>query len=233
MGLRLVTWNLERKRSTTPTGAAAVDHLRRQDADVMVLTEARRSFPAGDGHLVWSQTWGSEDERKVVMWSREPWTDVDDLGSSDLPNGRFVAGTTNTVIGPIRVLGICISWHMANVQYGDQNRKPWQDHIRYCEILELLIAGSDPEDPMVIAGDFNQRIPNPRPNRAEAMALAAALHRTTVFTSGDIEGCEVPGIDHIAARGLAAQRVWGWPNFVGGVRCSDHGGTAVELRLIG
>lgn len=56
--MRIATWNLERKRPTSTTGAKAIEHLFSLDADVMVLTEARRSFPAGDGHVVWSESWG-------------------------------------------------------------------------------------------------------------------------------------------------------------------------------
>ena len=92
--MRVATWNLERKRPNTPTGAAGVAHLTSLDAEILVLTESRVSFPAGDGHLVASQSWGDADERKVVMWSARPWTAVDDVGATDLPPGRFVAATT-------------------------------------------------------------------------------------------------------------------------------------------
>ncbi len=68
--VRILTWNLERKKPTTPTGREGIDYLHGQSPDAMVLTESRLSFPAADGHLVSSETWGDEDERKVVMWSR-------------------------------------------------------------------------------------------------------------------------------------------------------------------
>ena len=156
--MRIATWNLERKKPTSPNGAAAVDHLRSLDPDVMVLTEARRSFPDAGGHMVWSRSWGSDDELKVLMWSAASWTDVDDFGSADLPAARFVAGTTETPIGPVRVMGVCISWHMANVRHGDRNRRSWEDHITYCGALRRLIEARDPSLPLIVAGDYNHAV---------------------------------------------------------------------------
>ncbi len=42
---RIATWNLERKKPTTPTGAAGLEHLASLDADVLVLTEAASRIP--------------------------------------------------------------------------------------------------------------------------------------------------------------------------------------------
>ncbi len=227
--MRIATWNLERKKPTSPNGAAAVDHLRSLAPDVMVLTEARRSFPEDDAHMAWSRSWGSDDERKVVMWSKHPWTDVDDLGSAELPAARFVAGTTETPIGPVRVMGVCISWDMANVKYGDKNRRPWEDHITYCGVLRELIEAHDPSLPLIVAGDYNQRIP-PTRGGAQVGAMASLLETVDLMTGGEVDGWEKPGIDHIAVRGLTPERVQGWPNVVDGVRCSDHGGAFADLR---
>ncbi len=131
--VRILTWNLERKKPTTPTGREGIDYLHGQSPDAMVLTESRLSFPAADGHLVSSETWGDEDERKVVMWSR-----------ACLRRMYLLA--------------------MANVRYGNRNRRPWEDHISYCEALSVLIASSNPSIPLVVAGDLNQRIPGTSPN---------------------------------------------------------------------
>ena len=48
--------------------------------------------------------------RKVVLWSRDPWERVDDLGHSSMPPGRFVSGVTRTPVGEVTVMGICIPW---------------------------------------------------------------------------------------------------------------------------
>ena len=60
--------------------------------------------------------------------------------------------------------------------------------------------------------------------------VPSSLIASTFVTAGDVAGTNTRGIDHIAVSGLAASRVWGWPNVLGGMRCSDHGGTAAELR---
>ncbi len=231
----MLNWNLERKKPTTPTGSAGIDHLFGQSPDVMVLTEARTSFPTRGGHTIWSEpprgTHFADDERKVLLWSANPWRDIDRVGVPGLDQTRFIAGTTDTLVGPLRVFGVCIPWHMAEVQYPvDVKRSPWELHVRYLERLAGLI--DDLEAPSVIAGDFNQTFPRARREKiVAAEALARAFEAVDVVTAGQVDGCDRPGIDHIAATaGLTAKRVWGWPNVVGGVRASDHDGVGAEFE---
>ena len=33
-----------------------------------------------------------------MLWSREPWERVDDLGHSSMPPGRFMSGVTRTPV---------------------------------------------------------------------------------------------------------------------------------------
>ena len=37
--------------------------------------------------------------RMVLLWSREPWQQVDDVGSDAMPPGKFVSGVTRTPLG--------------------------------------------------------------------------------------------------------------------------------------
>ena len=165
-----------------------------------------------------------------MMWSRHPWTNVDDLGHPDLPRGRFVSATTETPVGPIDVLGVCIPWHMANVQYGDRNRKPWQDHVTYLEILVDLLAEWPTERPVVVAGDFNQRLTDPMTRGgARYEAMYRCFDQMDMPTIGVVPGWPREENDHIATRGLMTTNVLGWPNVVDGVRCSDHGGVLIDV----
>lgn len=233
--LRVLTWNVERKKATSPTGRAGVEKLFSYDPDVMAITEARTSFPERDGHVVACEPIPhrhlEEDERRVILWSRRPWRDVDTVGHPELPVGRYVSGLTDTPIGTVRVVGVCISWHMANVHSGDRNRKPWQDHLRYLEHLPSVLEQFD--EPLIIAGDFNQRIPRrARGNRAAAAAMAEAFEAFDIVTSGAIDGLDQPVIDHIALNGdLAPEGVWGWPAVEGGVRMSDHAGVGTDISV--
>lgn len=144
MATRLVTWNLERKRPTTPTGAAAVAQLASADPHVAVLTEARLGLlDSLGGFEVASEpppdTRFADDERKVMMWSRSPWRDVDEVGDPDMPAGRFVAATTETPVGDLRVIGVCIPWHMCDVRTGTKERQGI-DHIAIDPRLDALDA---------------------------------------------------------------------------------------------
>ena len=232
---RILSWNLERKRPDSPLGAAGVEHLFGFTPDVMALTEVRTSFPVGDGHALWCEpprgTAFAEDERKVMIWSKQPWRDVDRVGVIGLDQTRFISATTETPLGPVRVLGVCIPWHMAEVTYPiDVKRKPWELHIRYLELLAELVA--DSSMPLVIAGDFNQRIPRVKGggNVAAAEALATTFEPLTVITEGTLSGGTRPGIDHIAMSSqFVADRVWGWPNELDGQRLSDHEGAGADV----
>ncbi len=205
--------------------------------DVMVVTETRTTFPERGGHTLWSEpprtTRHDADERTVLLWSRRPFTEVDRVGAPGLDTSRFIAATTETPIGPIRVLAICIPWHMADVTHPlDVKRRHWELHLNYLEILSGLIA--DISLPTVVAGDFNQRIPRVRyGNHRAAAALEAAFTPLSIVTGGTPEGAARPGIDHIAlSRHLRPERVWGWPNDVAGHRLSDHDGAGADIIAV-
>ena len=228
---RIATWNLERKKPTTPTGAAGIAHLASLEADVLVLTEGRTTYPAGEGHVVWSRPLGrGPEERLVVMWSRHPWSKVDDLGHPSLPPGRFVAATTETPIGPVDVLGVCITWHMADVQYGARNRKPWEVHITYLEVLVDVLAEWPTDRPIVVAGDFNQRLTDPMKRDGRSTEpMFRCFEQMDMPTIGVVPDWPREENDHIATRGLRTVGVRAWPNVVDGVRCSDHGGVLIDV----
>ncbi|MEZ5229082.1 MAG: hypothetical protein R2710_21165, partial [Acidimicrobiales bacterium] len=182
-------------------------------------------MPPREGHLLWCEppkgTHFGEDERKVLVWSKNEWTEIDRVGIEGLDGTRFISGTTQTPLGPLRVIGVCIPWHMAEVSYPTgEKRKPWELHIHFLGRLEELIGGFD--GPTVIAGDFNQQVPRVSYGRKDAAAaLTRAFAPLDVVTSGHIEGGRGPGIDHIAiSRDLTARRVWGWANDVTGARLS-------------
>lgn len=229
---RILTWNVERKKPTAPTGRAGVDLLHRLAPDVMIITEARTTFPARGGHVVTGRPMPyahlDHDERRVVMWSACPWEDVDDFGDAALPVGRLVSARTETPIGPLRIVGVCIPWHMSNVSVGDRNRRPWEDHLRYLELLPSILERYS--EPLVVAGDFNQRIPRTSGRRDVAVALATCFDGVEIVTAGAVPGVDRPLIDHIAlGPGLECEAVRAWPNDDGGVRMSDHDGVLAEV----
>ncbi len=231
---RILTWNVERKRPDSPRGAEAIEVLFDQAPDVMVITEARTAFPQRGGHTLWCEpprgSVFAADERKVLIWSKQPWREVDRVGIEDLDQTRFISAVTETPVGPLRVLGVCIPWHMAEVTYPiDVKYKPWELHIRYLELFGEVLAAAD--TPTVVAGDFNQNVPREKyGNRAAAEAMETAFAPFEVLTRGTVAGGTRPGIDHIAVtKHLSATNTWGWPNEINGNRLSDHDGAGVDL----
>ena len=43
-----------------------------------------------------------------MLWSREPWHQVDDVGIDSMPPGRFVSGVTLTSMGEGTIIGVCV-----------------------------------------------------------------------------------------------------------------------------
>lgn len=123
---------------------------------------------------------------------------------------------------------------MANVQHGDRNRRPCEDHITYLETLGELLANWPTDRPLVVAGDFNQRLTKPMKRGGRSTEpMYRCFEQMDTPTIGVVPGWPKEENDHIATRGLAASDVTGWPNVVDGVRCSDHGGVLVEVSPTG
>lgn len=230
--LRVATWNLERKKPTSPRGSEAIDYLYSRSADVLVVTETRTSLPTHAGHLLVAEPpvgdRFDEDERKIVLWSANPLTPV--TFDSPIDPTRFVAARTETPVGTVLVLAVCITWHMAEVTYHHGvKRRPWELHMNYLEHLGEILKAID--EPAIVAGDFNQRTPRKKGgNHAASQALDRTFENITIATAGTVPGCVKPGIDHIAAsRHLHAVNVEGWVNDVTGNRLSDHDGALVDL----
>lgn len=170
--------------------------------------------------------------RKVMLWSRLPWRDVDLVGDPALPPGRFVAGTTETPIGDVRFIGVCIPWRDAHVRTGRRDRKPWADHLSYLRHLRSVLDRYTDERPTVILGDFNQRVPRVRQPTEVYAALMATMHGLTFATAGPIDGAPTSSIDHVAfTPDLIAKAVrYLSPNDVAEEVMSDHFGLEVRLN---
>ena len=232
----VANWNVE---WVTPRGrrfAAVSDHLCRLNADILCVTEGQLSvLPPGGFCITSTADYGYQspnpNRRKVLLWSRNPWREVDTLGSPDLPGGRFVSGVTETPIGPVKILGVCIPWRDAHVRTGRKDRLPWQDHTGYLSGLRQLLANCDAHTAVV--GDFNQRIPRKRSPKPVFDELMRTFDGWQIVTAGDLTGTNRPAIDHIALNaGLTATTVRAWPRAApDGRRMSDHDGVVAEVTV--
>jgi exonuclease III len=157
--MKCLNWNLEWRTPASKAGRLIQGQVAALDPDVVCFTEVSRSMIL-DGHPIESNPdYGypnDGDRRKVILWSKKSWTEVDTIGDDEMPSGRFASGVTDG----IRFVGVCIPWRDAHVKTGRRDRTAWEDHLSYCRGLERVLAryASHPP-PIVLVGDFNQRIP--------------------------------------------------------------------------
>ncbi len=227
--ITLATWNVE---WATPRKREAIrSRIAGWDADILVVTEGDHGvLPGGgftaDGGTDWGYRVAHRDRRKVILWSRWPLRHVRTDVPKGVRTGRLVDGVVDTNHGPIRLLAVCIPWRDAHVRTGiHPHGEPWREHAAMVEHLGTLIAGHDPGTPLVVMGDFNQRIPRRRQPATVFDALMQALDPLDVLTAGEdpLPGLTRQEVDHIAiSRGLGAQRVWGVDRHDGDRTLSDH-----------
>jgi endonuclease/exonuclease/phosphatase family metal-dependent hydrolase len=234
-GLRVVTWNLE--WAPRSRRARIRERLAALAPDLLCATEADRDVLPAGGHAADCEPdagYGVRGgRRKVILWSRWPLDEIDRIGSLELPPGRFVAATCRTPAGPIRVLGVCIPWSHAHVRSGRRDRVAWQDHLSYLDALGPLIVRQDESLPLVLLGDFNQRIPRTRAPARVAKALERALGSLAVATAGTVPGIDRQVIDHLAhSRSLLVRDIEGIDRRdLNGRLLSDHDGVMATIGI--
>ena len=244
MALTVVNWNVEWAK---PRGwkirPEILRRIGRHSPEVVCLTEAYMGFLADGGHAISSQEdYGyaiTADKRKVLLWSKEPWKQVDDLGSEALPPGRFVSGTTNTSLGDITVVGVCIPWPGSRTEkHRELERKGrWEDHEQYLCHLELILRDmliGAHGNRLMVMGDFNQ-VMGPGRGLHAPDSLHARLKKAfppgMTIVSSQLEFKGRGAIDHIAlSEDLAVESIDAISDEYGGAKLSDHFGVVAKLR---
>ena len=114
MSLRAISWNVEWATPLSHRTAEVLNRIDRHAPYVVCLTEAHVVLLSEGGHTICSQpAYGytvMEGRRKVMLWSREPWEQTDDVGIDSMPPGRFMPGVTKTSLGEVTIVGVCIPW---------------------------------------------------------------------------------------------------------------------------
>ena len=183
--VRIGTWNVE--WASSPRRPLLTEVLAAPDCDILAVTEGDAGILAKAGHVIDAGTdWGypvpkaSPGRRKVLLWSRRPWTPVFDALQDALTGGRLVAGMTETPVGEVTVVGVCIPWGGAHVNSGRRDRTQWQDHLDWLHGFERL-SYARPGRRTIILGDFNQR--SPKGGKLHS-ALQRAFARSRIPTCG-------------------------------------------------
>jgi len=229
--IRIATWNVEWATPETKAGKRIQQIIKQIDADIFVLTEGcKELMPEGfvlDGGTDWGYEATDGRRRKVLLWSRYPLVDASDGDGFQLPGGRFIAATVQHPVGDIRIYGVCIPWKDAHVRTGRKDRTPWEDHSTYLEGLRQLVE--QPKSPLVVLGDFNQRIPRVLQPVLVAEQLSRCMDGLQVCTALPLDK---PLIDHIAvSQELVSTKVQVIPDHDSEGRLSDHRGVIAEFTI--
>lgn len=232
-----ITWNIEWASMATPRGDMIAKIVADADPDVVCFTETTRGMEPEYGYLIDSNPdYGYPNtggKRKVALWSKSPWLEVDSVGSIDLPGGRFVSGVTEGIC----FVGVCIPWHDAHVSTGRKDRQRWQDHRLYLQGLKNVVQHyCSFTVPVCLLGDFNQRIPRswqPKDMAEQLMDVMGVGLKLATAGLHDEEGQQL--IDHIAVSGHLAVRIEKiLPKSTGdGLHLSDHSGISFLLAPYG
>jgi endonuclease/exonuclease/phosphatase (EEP) superfamily protein YafD len=228
--VRIATWNLEWASPRRQQSSRAL--LEQLNADIIVTTEDHaRPWPAYLHVVDAGDDWGyppKPTRRKVLAWSRTPWRPID-IETPGATRGRLVAAATAVSETDYTVVGVCIPWAAAHVSTGRGDRRRWDEHLEFCEVLCDVLGGLRGAGPVVVAGDFNQRVPRHRQPKSVWNALRVALRGFDIATNYERAG--LPLIDHVALDGATATGIHAWPNVVDGQRLSDHAGACVDIAL--
>ena len=236
MTLSIITWNVEWAAPRSRRAPHLLSRIDRHEPDVICLTETHHDLLSQRGHSISSQPdYGypiKKGRRKVMLWSRQRWRKVDDLEIDTLPPGRFVSGVTQTPLGDVTVVGICIPWFGSRTEArrGDARKKPWEDHESYLNGLPLVLERI-PHERLIVIGDFNQIIgPASRAPAKLRHALQEAFPPGMRIVTSDLAFEGRASIDHLAlSADLVATSVSALSNLREGKKLSDHFGVAARL----
>lgn len=238
VSLGIVNWNVQFATPRSWRTPEILGRFDRHEPEILCLTETHDGLLARGGHAICSQAdygYGlQKNRRKVLLWSKEPWCQVDDLGIDSLPPGRFVSGVTQTSVGEVAVIGICIPWFGSRTEArrGVERRGRWEDHEEYLagltEVLERVEAKR-----LIVMGDFNQRIgKGSRAPRGLQSALHEAFSSKLRIVTADLVFQGRKSIDHIAlSADWTVDSVDTISNVHGERKLSDHFGVAADVSV--
>jgi len=211
------------------------------EPEVVCITEGHKEIFT-EGYSIFSDAdYGYKSpsyRRKVILWSKNPWKGIDSLGDEGLPGGRFLSGATMTSIGEVKFIGVCIPWRDAHVKSGRKDRKRWEDHESYLRGLRR-ISNREDQYPVILFGDFNQRLPRPNKNgqpiRMYKLLMDTIPEKFEIATKGLIAGLDDQLVDHIAhTRDLKTEKISfinkSHPDLPESGQLSDHYGVVVDFR---
>ena len=231
MSMGALTWNVQWATPRSRRTPEILSRIDRRAPEVVCLTETHVGLLPTGGHAICSQPdYGytiKEGRRKVALWSRQPWEQFDAVGSYSLPPGRFVSGITETSLGVLTVIGICIPWFGSRTEARRKSERKmrWEDHEHYLAGLTEVLGG-DSANPIMVMGDFNQIVgQGSRARRDLQLALQDAFSPKMTIATAGLTFRGRGSIDHIAlSEDIATESVNVISNIHNGRKLSDHFG---------
>ena len=236
MSLKVITWNVEWATPASSRTAEVLHRIDRHAPEVVCLTETHVGLLSRHGHTICSQPdYGyaiKEGRRKVILWSKEPWEQVDDVGVNSVPPGRFVSGVTQTSLGAVTVVGICIPWFGSRTEARRklERRRQWEDHRECLGGLTEVLARASAKH-LIVMGDFNQIIGQGSRAPSELqLALQGAFPPSMTVATASLAFQGRKSIDHIVSSDdLTVESLDVISNLHDGRKLSDHFGVVAEL----
>ena len=238
MSLRVVNWNVEWATPRSRRTAEILSRIDQYAPEVVCLTETHTGLLSQGGHMICSQADSGykvvENRRKVVLWSREPWSEIDDAGIDSMPSGRFVKGITQTSVGQVTVIGICIPWFGSRTEARRkaERRRPWEDHEQFLAGLTETLEREE-KNRLIVIGDFNQTLgPGSRAPTELRLALENAFTPSMRIATLGLAFQGRPSIDHIAlSADWSISSLGVISNMHNGTELSDHFGVLADVSV--
>ena len=226
--MKIVIWNIEWAKPNSKREKIIKEIIENINPDIICITEGYLESWQNFEHVISShEDYGykiHEGRRKVILISKTPWTNTDEIGNINMPNGRFVSGNTQN----IDILGVCIPWKDAHVRTGRKDKEAWEDHISYLEGLQQLLSNITSKT--LVMGDFNQRVPK-KYSRKDVFDLMLKTFENFRFeTKNNIQPIDKQSIDHLCTKNIEkVSSITSIDNFQDDVRLSDHFGLIIEI----
>ncbi|MEO9969674.1 MAG: endonuclease/exonuclease/phosphatase family protein [Hyphomonadaceae bacterium] len=234
MTIRVVNWNIERRGPHTWQAASLISEIADLHPDLVCLTEAHEvSLDALGGHVIshvgYRSAHKKPSERLVLLWSSAPWQPLV-IPESLQYLGGLIGGVTNLDGQEMLCIGLCIPYHMAKLA-SEEKTRPWHHHKTFLKQVAPWLRTQIGERPIIVVGDFNQRIPRKYGSREAYDLLMQALDPFEIITRGELAPLGELTIDHIGLNGgFRAARIEARSRFGhDGRPRSDHFGIFAEV----
>lgn len=230
--MRLLTWNIQWNKSSASKAKKIKEIIKSFNPDVVCLTECYDDF-FDYGHTACSQeSYGypiKQGRRKVLLWSKEFFSDTDEIGNSEFPSGRFIKATTRIQSHEFDIIGVCVPWRAAHVTTGRKDRQPWEDHITYLKALEEYLLNKV-KKPTFLIGDFNQTLEKTVQHHLAYKQFVNTIKHFSPNPNGIQSVGQFRQIDHIfCSKSISIQRIQNIPAIQDGLCLSDHHGLYADF----